>query len=142
MQRLAYGTWLVIAARNVERERLGERTLLEAAQRLAAAWPLGAAVQGRVLGQDGPTHAVAGPRGSLLLHAFPGEEGLVVAAFCVGEVSPARFVERVEQIFGLSVYDLQSGRYGALLPQNRDVFERLLLGERFMARARLVPTLD
>ena len=142
MQRLAYGTWLVMEARNVERERLHDRVLQGAVRDLAGVWPVGSVVECGRVADDGPTHAVAGPQGHLTLHAFPVAGGLVITAFAVGAAPVARFVERAEKVFDLGVYELQSSRFGVLWPRQPEVLERLLPGERFVARARLVPTLD
>lgn len=140
MQRLAYGTRLVLTAQGVPQERLRGAAGRSAIRELAALWPLGGGVRELEAAEEGPSWAAASSQGYLMAHAFPARGGLVLVAFAVGEAPTARFLERAEQAFEMGVYELQRSRYGALLPQDPAGLERALLGERFVARARLVPS--
>jgi len=136
LQQLAYGTRITIDARHLALEG---REVEARAEALAAAWPLGGGLRRYRVENGGATLAFLGSQGSLLLHAFPGEAHLSLVAFTVGAVSAAAFVARVVELFELGVYDLRRGRYGHFFPQEEALLERVLLGERFLARARLMP---
>jgi hypothetical protein len=139
LERLLYGTWLVVSARGVEAAQLRGAAVREGLERLAAVWPLGADRRFFEIEEEGVSRGVVGSQGQAAVHAFPLEGWLVVTAFAVAEVPVGRFMERVEQVFDLSVYDLQRSRYGALWPGEGSGLERGLRGERFLARARSVP---
>ncbi len=103
-------------------------------------WPLGAGVRAYDVEDGGASVISLGSQGFVVLHAFPEERWLVAVAFAVGEAPVTGFVERIEQIYDLGVYDLQRSRYGVLFQHGLEAVERLLLGERFVARARMVPS--
>ncbi|WP_456414341.1 hypothetical protein [Oceanithermus profundus] len=137
MQQLAYGTRITIDARHLALESMEVEAR---AQALADAWPLGGGLRRHRVEDGGVTLAFLGSQGSLLLHVFPEEARLTVVAFTVGAVSAAAFVARVEELFELGVYDLRRSRYGHFFPQEEALLERVLLGERFLAKARAAAT--
>lgn len=139
MQQLAYGTRITIDARHLT---LDGQEVEDRAAKLAAAWPLGGGLRRHRIEDGGVTLAFLGSQGSLLLHAFPDEARLTVVAFTVGAVSAAAFVARVEELFELGVYDLRRSRYGHFFPREQALLERVLLGERFLAKARAAATVS
>lgn len=134
MQQLAFGTRIVVDARDVDTDSLN---LTEGAAVLAAAWPLGGRVRRVQVGNDGVTLAFLGSQGFMLLHTFPSQKRLSLVAFTVGEVSTAAFLAHAEQILEMKIYDLRRSRYGHGFPKDEELLERVLLGERFLAYARV-----
>ncbi|HGY08993.1 MAG TPA: hypothetical protein ENK37_02910 [Oceanithermus profundus] len=136
MERLVFGTRIVMEARGLDGGRFERPVLSEALEALARLWPLGGSVERLALEPDA-SEVHRGSRGYVILHAFPERGALVIEAFTEGHAPMADFVEAVEGRFDLTAYALQRTRYGNTLPAGEAALRQALKGLRFWANARM-----
>ncbi len=140
MERLVFGTHIVVEVRGLEPDRFERSALSETLAELASHWPLGRWL-GRLALEPEASEVRRGSRGYLILHAFPERDVLVIEAFTEGQAPMAAFVAAVEERFDPATYGLQRTRYGSTLPAQAAALRHALKGLRFWARAR-VASLD